>query len=1099
MQGCFSSTTVSNSNMEQKEDGAFLRASVTRVDKKAGACTDDGNDRDLYEIRVPSKSTRAMAMRRLMKGALGDPSGIMLATKPASALPGAAPARAKAAAAAPKRPMAEVCDEHGLESHDNEKGGALTAAHIKHLDPKTFANGLHKPNFHEDGMHKPMKSGDKEFETGFHYLLHCHELGGKNADGGYGGPLCKDPYGAEVRGIVDRLVKEADEDTTLAFNNFKDPCPQLTKEQVALCKGHDYGDKTLKLPMGPIPWPAGTPAPGYVPKSDPLHGRWITVSGGQKAFIKAAIEAGMLGKAEANKIQADTDHHQTGGMYLRINQHGETCTVDASVAKFARAKRTWKSGHYFYEPLVSGGNLLGVWVLPEEYRKIGFFWEMESGRCFRIERRAFPAGPYMFLRQATEVNGKISFVFYVKVDNDPGSSPIPVQSRDYTALAGCDNVCDNLGNPYPCTAKDLDYPIKRDTWLDQNEKEMLVQRKKVAATFAKISDQDFVGMGYTSRNIDGVTIDGIWEALVYKARNPQEVMDVSDVVVQDRKGFLWRSMYVKAQSKKVCEHIYCNERKGEIIYRVVDLETKRELDDERVIAIREEPLRMEFFHRHKSDGYRAYWAAPVKVVADIVEEVVKLAKKLELNNDVKVGLGVHSPVISGVSHDALWKSMVECVREPGRFIDGVKIVSLENKKGCVSRQISKGSRTFPKENIYVYESGCEIVYRVLDQWGKETDIERVVALRSHPLEIEFHARNRADGFRVDWTLPKENALSVVDAYVREAKRMDSAQPSIIGYGVSSDPISGVSYDSLFIAVERSIMDPGLVMPVEPSSVKIEENDGYVQRSFRLKRSGSYQSELVQEKISIFEEVGEVVFCKCDSSGRPGDNERVIAFHTGPLRMELYERDIRNDVRVSWKLPYSAATEYFTKVVGLAKKVEAAAKDVIGYGMASKPVAGMTEDTLWRAMLYSVRNPAQGGLDVSDVRITDMRGYLQRAMTLNYHPARPTITANIYPDERSREICYRKVHDGREEEDERVFALRNEGLGNVHMEMFTRHAKDRLRQHWKAPRTAVTQIFDGCVKLGQMMQNDPKRFETEYGARVNDNRNTTGGGYKGYAF
>ena len=27
-----------------------------------------------------------------------------------------------------------------------------------------------------------------------------------------------------------------------------DPCPELTKEQVAICKGFDYGDKTLKLP-----------------------------------------------------------------------------------------------------------------------------------------------------------------------------------------------------------------------------------------------------------------------------------------------------------------------------------------------------------------------------------------------------------------------------------------------------------------------------------------------------------------------------------------------------------------------------------------------------------------------------------------------------------------------------------------------------------------------------------------------------------------------------------------------------------------------------------------------------------------------------------
>merc|ERR1712086_1057796 len=196
------------------------------------------------------------------------------------------------------------------------------------------------------------------------------------------------------------------------------------------------------------------------PKPNPLHGRWITVSGGQAAFIKEAIKTGMLGAAEANKIQADTDHEKTGGMYLRINQFGDQCTVDASVAKYARAKRTWRSGHYFYEPLVSGGNLMGVWVLPEEYRKIGFFWEMDSGKCFRIERRAFPAGPYTFMRQSTEVAGKISFVLYVKVSNDPESAPIPVQSRDFTALAGRDNVCTNLGKPYPCIAKDLDYPKK---------------------------------------------------------------------------------------------------------------------------------------------------------------------------------------------------------------------------------------------------------------------------------------------------------------------------------------------------------------------------------------------------------------------------------------------------------------------------------------------------------------------------------------------------------------------------------------------------------------------------------------------------------------
>merc|ERR1712099_152140 len=115
----------------------------------------------------------------------------------------------------------------------------------------------------------------------------------------------------------------------------------------------------------------------------------------------------------------------------------------------------------------------------------------ESGKCFRIERRAFQAGPYTFLRQSTEVAGKISFVLYVKVCNDPGSQPIPVQSRDYTALAGCDNVCTNLGKPYPCTAKDLDYPKKRDTWLDTNKEAMLEQQGKIDVAFANVCEKGF--------------------------------------------------------------------------------------------------------------------------------------------------------------------------------------------------------------------------------------------------------------------------------------------------------------------------------------------------------------------------------------------------------------------------------------------------------------------------------------------------------------------------------------------------------------------------------------------------------------------------------
>jgi len=51
---------------------------------------------------------------------------------------------------------------------------------------------------------------------------------------------------------------------------------------------------------------------------------------------------------------------------------------------------------------------------------------------------------------------------------------------------------------------------------------------------------------------------------------------------------------------------------------------------------------------------------------------------------------------------------------------------------------------------------CEIVYRKLF-YGAETDIERVVALRTHPLQIKFHQRNTAVGFRAQWDMPKSAA------------------------------------------------------------------------------------------------------------------------------------------------------------------------------------------------------------------------------------------------------------------------------------------------------------------------------------------------------
>ena len=49
-------------------------------------------------------------------------------------------------------------------------------------------------------------------------------------------------------------------------------------------------------------------------------------------------------------------------------------------------------------------------------------------------------------------------------------------------------------------------------------------------------------------------------------------------------------MIINPTGKRVEEHIYASERKGEMIYRVVDPQTKCVADDERGVAVKEGPL-----------------------------------------------------------------------------------------------------------------------------------------------------------------------------------------------------------------------------------------------------------------------------------------------------------------------------------------------------------------------------------------------------------------------------------------------------------------------------------------------------------------------------
>ena len=61
-----------------------------------------------------------------------------------------------------------------------------------------------------------------------------------------------------------------------------------------------------------------------------------------------------------------------------------------------------------------------------------------------------------------------------------------------------------------------------------------------------------------------------------------------------------------------------------------------------------------------------------------------------------------------------------------------------------------------------------------------------------------------------------------------------------------------------------------------------------------------------------------------------------------------------------------ALDTFSNIVQLAQMIETSSSDVVGYGLASKPIE-LSQDDAWKAMLFAIRNPAQCGLKVDKVR------------------------------------------------------------------------------------------------------------------------------------
>ena len=160
------------------------------------------------------------------------------------------------------------------------------------------------------------------------------------------------------------------------------------------------------------------------------------------------------------------------------------------------------------------------------------------------------------------------------------------------------------------------------------------------------------------------------------------------------------------------------------------------------------PLRIEFFHRHVSDGFLALEGSSGLGEADAPRNV-----KVAASNEGKVsdaGRGVRSEEIERVSRDALWRSMMLSIRDPARSFPRSEIFSRVQRRSAAHDH--SRLRNLPRE-IYSMKLG------------------------SSPSRAL--ARIQGGSGRI----------------VQLAEMMETTSSDVVEYGLASKPISGLSKDA----------------------------------------------------------------------------------------------------------------------------------------------------------------------------------------------------------------------------------------------------------------------------------------------------------------
>jgi len=166
--------------------------------------------------------------------------------------------------------------------------------------------------------------------------------------------------------------------------------------------------------------------------------------------------------------------------------------------------------------------------------------------------------------------------------------------------------------------------IRTDWNLPYNlAKDMMSKFVKMAKEIEE-QHSDTVGYGVHTSPIE-YPHDDVWKAMVYWIYTPDGCgMKVDQLDVQDKEGYVFRSMRKISDNRVVVEHIRLNEGAQEILIR--NVKKGIESNDERVFALRTEPLRCEYHCRNAKDQMKVISKEPASFVQEIFDCIINAAK-----------------------------------------------------------------------------------------------------------------------------------------------------------------------------------------------------------------------------------------------------------------------------------------------------------------------------------------------------------------------------------------------------------------------------------------------------------------------------------------